>query len=120
VQTCSLCHCHSLSLALVKSRWVLPFWYRLTWVVLEKGLLYGCVCVVLAVIVISLLDNSLQMSVSCETPCYQEKRLSVLVSNSFPEAGHFRVLLIEVSGGFPGYGAAVESISKPQGMCTES
>jgi len=26
-------------------RLVLPFWYRLTWVVPEKGLLNGCVCV---------------------------------------------------------------------------
>ena len=33
---------HSLSLASVKSRLVLPFWYRTTWVVLEKG---PCVCV---------------------------------------------------------------------------
>ena len=40
------CHCHSLSLALVKSRLVLLFWYRLTQVVLEKGPLNGvCVCV---------------------------------------------------------------------------
>ena len=40
VQTCippSWCHCHSLSFASVKSRLVLPFWYRLTWVVPEKG-----------------------------------------------------------------------------------
>ena len=40
VQTCiwpSWCHCHSLSLASVKSRLVPPFWYRLTWVVPEKG-----------------------------------------------------------------------------------
>jgi len=29
----------------VKSRLVLPFWYRLTWVILEKGPLNGCVCV---------------------------------------------------------------------------
>jgi len=29
----------------VKSRSVLPFWYLLTWVVLEKGPLNGCVCV---------------------------------------------------------------------------
>ena len=45
VQTCicsSWCHCHSLSLASVKSRLVLPFWFRLTWVVPEKGLLNGC------------------------------------------------------------------------------
>ena len=34
-----------LSLASVKSRLVLPFWYRLTRVVLDKGSLNGCVCV---------------------------------------------------------------------------
>jgi len=48
VQTCiwpSGFHCHSLSLASVKSRLVLPFWYRLTWVVPDKGPLNGCVCV---------------------------------------------------------------------------
>ena len=45
VQTCiwpSWCHCHSLSLAPVKSRLVLPFWYHLTQVVLEKRPLNGC------------------------------------------------------------------------------
>ena len=50
VETCiwpSWCHCHSLSLASVKSRLVLPFWYRLTWVVPQKGPLNGCVCVIL-------------------------------------------------------------------------
>jgi len=49
VQTCiwpSWCHCHSLSLASVKSRLVLPFWYLLTQAVLEKAPLNGCVCVV--------------------------------------------------------------------------
>ena len=48
MQTCiwpSWCYCHSLSLASVKSRLVLPFWYRLTWVVPEKGPLNVCVCV---------------------------------------------------------------------------
>ena len=48
VQTCmwpSWYHFHSLSLAPVKSRLVLPFWYRLTWVVPEKGPWNGCVCV---------------------------------------------------------------------------
>jgi len=34
---------HSLSLASVKSRLVLPLWYRLTWVVPDKGPLNGCV-----------------------------------------------------------------------------
>ena len=46
VQTCirlSWCHCHSLSLASVKSRLVLPFWHRFTWVVPDKGLSNRCV-----------------------------------------------------------------------------
>ena len=49
VQTCiwsSWCHCHSLFLASVKSRLVLPFWYRLTQVVLEKRPLNGCSCII--------------------------------------------------------------------------
>jgi len=58
VQTCILaswCHCHSLSLSLasVKSRLVLPFWYLHTWVVTDKGLLNVllnvCVCVCVCV-----------------------------------------------------------------------
>ena len=59
VQTCiwpSWCHCHSLRLTSVKSRLVLPFWYRLTWVVPEKGPLNGRVCV-------------------CVAPAYQVKRV---------------------------------------------
>ena len=47
VQICiwpSWCHCHSLSLASVISRLVLPFWYWLTWVIPDKGPLNGCVC----------------------------------------------------------------------------
>ena len=46
VQTCILpswCHCHSLSLASVKSRLVINFWYWLTRVVLDKGQLNGYV-----------------------------------------------------------------------------
>ena len=35
------CHCHSLSLASVKSKLVLPFWYRLTRVVPDEGPLNG-------------------------------------------------------------------------------
>ena len=49
VQTCiwpSWCHCHSLSLASVESRLLLPFWYWLTQVVPDKGPLNRvCVCV---------------------------------------------------------------------------
>ena len=52
VQTCirpSWCHCHSLSLASVKSRLALLFWYRLTRVVPDEGQLNVCtyVCSVL-------------------------------------------------------------------------
>jgi len=55
VQTCIRpiwCHCYSLSLASVKSRLVLPFWYRPTRVVPEKGPLNGCVCVWLARVIL--------------------------------------------------------------------
>ena len=45
LHTASWCHCHSLCLASVKSRLVLPFWYRLTWVVPDKGPLNVCVTV---------------------------------------------------------------------------
>jgi len=38
-----------LTVSSVKSRLVLPFWYRLTWVVPEKGLLNGCVCVIVRI-----------------------------------------------------------------------
>ena len=54
VQTCirpSWCHCHSLSVASVKSRLVLPLWYRLTWVVPDKGPLNVCVFVLTSVYV---------------------------------------------------------------------
>jgi len=54
VQTCicsTWCHCHSLSLASVKSKALkaealvmVPFRYWLTWVVLDKGPLNLCVC----------------------------------------------------------------------------
>jgi len=47
VQTCiqsKWCHCHSMSLASVTSKLVLPFLYRLIWVVPEKGPLNECVC----------------------------------------------------------------------------
>jgi len=37
------------SLASVKSRLVLPFWYQLTHVVLDKGPSNGCVCVCVCV-----------------------------------------------------------------------
>jgi len=55
VQTCiwpSWRHCHSLSLASVKSWSFLPFWYQLTQVVLDKGPLNVCVCVCLCVCVV--------------------------------------------------------------------
>ena len=49
VQACiwpSWCHCHSLSVASLQSRLVLLFCYRLTQVVLDKGPLNECVCII--------------------------------------------------------------------------
>ena len=65
VQTCiwpSGCHYHSLSIASVKSRLVLLFWYRLTLVVPEKGPLNGCVCVCVCVLD-GIIDGQLQTSI---------------------------------------------------------
>jgi len=56
VQTCtwpSCCHCHSLSLASVKPRLILPFWYQLTRVVPDKGPLNVCVCGCIACLQVS-------------------------------------------------------------------
>jgi len=55
VQTCiwpSWCHSNSTSLASVKSKLILPFWYWLTWEVLEKGLLnvYVCMCQIFSIL----------------------------------------------------------------------
>jgi len=44
-------------LAAVKSRSVLPFWYRLTQVVLEKRPLNGCSCSVVVMPVFIIFDN---------------------------------------------------------------
>ena len=46
MQTCiwpSWCHCHSLSLASVKSRLILPFWYQLTRLVPKRAVKRVCV-----------------------------------------------------------------------------
>ena len=71
VQTCiwpSRCHCHSLSLASVKSRLVLPFWYRPTRVVLEivplnaRARVCVCVCVCVCVYVCPVFISTLNLS----------------------------------------------------------
>ena len=56
------CHCHSLSLASGKSRLVLPFWYRLTRVVPDKGPLKGCVCVLTYLLTNLLTDRRRQFT----------------------------------------------------------
>ena len=61
VLTCiwpSWCHCHSLSLASVKSRLVLSFWYWLTWVILDEGSLNGCMYVVCHLITLCISKRS--------------------------------------------------------------
>jgi len=77
----SWCHCHSLSLASVKSRLVLPFWYRLTRVVPEKGSLNGCVCacVVINVWQIGFSALTLLLGHQEEHPAYKKLSDEVLV-----------------------------------------
>ena len=50
-----------LSLASVKSRLLLPFWYRPTRVVPEKGPLNGCVCVVVVVVCVQICLHTVQL-----------------------------------------------------------
>jgi len=80
MQTCiwpSWCHCHSLSVASIKSRLVLPFWYRLTWVVLEKGYKTGvCMCLLPHKQSANLLHWSstfLYLQFSCFDTCFPER-----------------------------------------------
>ena len=57
VQTCmwpSRWHCHSLSLASVKSRLVLPFWYRLAWV--KPLIKQACIIITTVIIIIIIID----------------------------------------------------------------
>ena len=72
VQTCiwpSCCHCHSLSLALVKSRLVLPFWYRLTRVVPEKRTVKRvCLCVCVVVLDVAQRSRSYSYEIDLYTP----------------------------------------------------
>ena len=49
-EKCRLAYGPADATASVKSRLVLPFWYRITWVVPEKRPLNGCVCVFLSCI----------------------------------------------------------------------
>ena len=74
VQTCicsSWCHCHLLSPASVKSRLVLPFWYRLTWVVPEKWPLNGCVCVFLVTFEFGCTYQCTFLNVQCNLNCVE-------------------------------------------------
>jgi len=48
----SWCHCHPSSFVSLKSRMVLPFWYWLTQVFLEKSLLNGCSMVKLLIVML--------------------------------------------------------------------
>ena len=61
------CYCHPLSLASLKSRLVLPFWYWLTWVVPDKGPLNAGVCVCVCVCVCVWVCNTHMVSRRAES-----------------------------------------------------
>jgi len=77
----SWCHCHSLSLASVKSRLVLSFWCLLTRVVVEKALL-TCVCVYLCLVGCKTLTCSLSQDHSGSSVL---QIMNLLVSVAFRE-----------------------------------
>ena len=84
MQTCiwpSWCHCHSLSLASVKSRLVLPFWYWLTVLVQEKGPLNVCVCVAWITVLADERLLRVWLSVLCRLrTCVSSRRAAVWAS----------------------------------------
>jgi len=90
VQICiwpSSCHCHSLSLASVKSRLVLPFWYWLTRVVPEKGPLNGCACVCVCVTYSDMNYRVIQLPFDFHAPCPEQMELDSQW-NSWPTCVH--------------------------------
>ena len=99
VQTCiwpSWCHCHSLSLASVKSRLFLPFWYWLTWVVPDKGPLNvcACVCVLLLTCFTLPLESTVFLSVSLIPVSLAMPLLFLCVSHQLPPFVCFTILTI--------------------------
>jgi len=62
---------YSLSLASVKSRLVLHFWYWLTRVVPDKGSLSGCVCVCVCVRVTLLYSDVIIVPYLCQLIFYR-------------------------------------------------
>ena len=77
-----------LSLASVKSRLVLPFWYRLTQVVLDKGPLNVCVCTTLLLSPVSRQPPSIHrrhcgLQADCKT--HTHTRLTAYTGRPVPE-----------------------------------
>jgi len=40
--------------------------------------------------------------IACQSPCYVERQVQISVTNPFSQAAHFRILLVEINGEFPG------------------
>jgi len=92
VQTCiwpSFCHCHSVSLASVKSRLVLPFWYWLTRVVPDNGPLDGCVCVVVSFLLIKVENCWLNRGKYGHNKWFPAKSLHVYIWSHCPPVWHY-------------------------------
>ena len=90
VQTCiqpSWCHCHSLSLASVKSRLVLLFWYRLARIVPDKGPLNGRACVCMLLILCWCCPHSMRsrvyVSVGCPSACLSHRSTAAAAAGGF-------------------------------------
>ena len=101
MQTCiwpSWCHCYLLSVAAVKSRLVffLPFWYRLTWVVLEKGPLNGCVCVgIYRSVTMASCSDMHHFTFACSLLCYE----NMFICSSFLYSLKLFTQQVHVAGG---------------------
>ena len=87
VRTCiwpGWCHCHSLSLASVKSGLVSPFWCLLTRVVPDKGPLNVCVCLIPWPFILNYSMLYLFLVLICVTcPCNVPRHVTARYESSF-------------------------------------
>ena len=122
VQTCtwpSWCHCHSLSLASVKSRLVLPFRYRLTQVVPGKRPLDVCVLVLLLLMCDCETDRQREMTMCWDEACsqcplhHQSRTTSPLTEESRQSSCRKLAPLLSASARLPCTNHSLSSVQLP-------
>ena len=115
----SWCHCHSLSLASVKSRLVLPFRYRLTQVVPGKRPLDVCVLVLLLLMCDCETDRQREMTMCWDEACsqcplhHQSRTTSPLTEESRQSSCRKLAPLLSASARLPCTNHSLSSVQLP-------